>query len=43
MIKLPAHVEARLYEIFMKLSVPRILEKEALEKGDKSNDERKGN
>lgn len=43
MIELPAHVEARLYEIFMKLSVPRILEKEALEKGDKSNDERKSN
>lgn len=43
MIELPEHVEARLYEIFMKLSVPRILEKEALEKGDKSNDERKGN
>ncbi len=43
MIESPAHVEARLYEIFMKLSVPRILEKEALEKGDKSNDERKGN
>lgn len=42
MIELPAHVEARLYEIFMKLSVPRILEKEALEKGEKSNDKRKG-
>ncbi|ARW39028.1 hypothetical protein [Bacillus amyloliquefaciens] len=29
MIELPAHVEDRLYEIFMELSVPRLLEKEA--------------
>ncbi|WP_340640630.1 hypothetical protein [Bacillus atrophaeus] len=29
MIELPAHVERRLYEIFMKYSVPRILQKEA--------------
>ncbi len=43
MIELPAHVEARLYEIFMELSVPRILKQEALEKGEKNNDKRKGN
>ncbi|WP_446476160.1 hypothetical protein [Bacillus velezensis] len=29
MIELPAHVEDRLYEIFLELSVPRLLEKEA--------------
>ncbi|MCY8913171.1 hypothetical protein MOE47_09700 [Bacillus atrophaeus] len=29
MIELPAHVEKRLYEIFMKYFVPRILKKEA--------------
>ncbi|ODS08329.1 hypothetical protein BSHJ18_00029 [Bacillus velezensis] len=42
MIELPAHVEDRLYEIFMKLSVPRLLEKEALEKGEDLNEESKG-
>lgn len=29
MKELPAHVEERLYEFFMKYSVPRILTKEA--------------
>lgn len=42
MIELPAHVEDRLYEIFMELSVPRLLEKEALERGEKPNAESKG-
>ncbi|WP_284042468.1 hypothetical protein [Bacillus altitudinis] len=41
MIELPTHVEARLYEIFMKLSVPRILEKERLEKGDSKSEQTK--
>lgn len=42
MKELPAHVEDKLYEFFMKLSVPRLLEKEALEKGGGSNAEGKG-
>lgn len=37
MKELPAHVEDRLYEFFMKTSVPRLLEKEARERGEKQN------
>ncbi|WP_268753096.1 hypothetical protein [Bacillus altitudinis] len=41
MIELPTHVEARLYEIFMELSVPRILKNERLEKGDSKDEQTK--
>lgn len=43
MIELPAHVEDRIFQFFMKYSIPRLLEmEEEKEKGEMLDEKRKG-